>query len=254
MAALQWRELGWWSLIHPCQVEVSSLPTGFTDGQEAPCCLLFLAFLLGGREAALVRSNWLSLEGRVAGIILPVGEQPRFPKPMLAESEVYIKCGDGGGGILGGSGGHLQGGCGEAPGMGLHLGSKELESCGAAGESHSAALSVLRKPNRAFVHQEGPSMLPRVTQPSQASLDLWLLTVTQTVSFSVLPSLGSGQGGMVPMRGREVRGVILLWRQLPDAVSVNTQKGQITLWVSCLLGYCTYACKVLFFSGVFTHA
>lgn len=92
-----------------------------------------------------------------------------------------------------------------------------------------------------------------MTQPSQTSLDLWLLTVTQTFSFSVPPLLGSAQGGMVPVRGREVRGVILIWRQLPDAVSVNIQKDQIPLWVSCLLGYCTSACKVLFFSGVFTH-
>ena len=36
------------AVTNPCQVEVSSLTTGFTDGQEAPCCLLFLVFLLGG--------------------------------------------------------------------------------------------------------------------------------------------------------------------------------------------------------------
>jgi hypothetical protein len=102
----------------------------------------------------------LSLEGRVAGVIFPIGKPPQFPRLMLAESEVYIKCGDGGGGILGGAGGRTQGGCEETPGMGLHLESKELESRGAAVESHSAALSDLRNTNKAIVHQERPSMLP----------------------------------------------------------------------------------------------
>lgn len=99
----------------------------------------------------------LSLEGRVVGVIFTIGKHPLFSKLLLAESEVYIKCGDGGGDILGESSGHTQGGCRDPPGMDLHLGSEELEGSGAA------ALSLLRKPHKAFVHQEGPSAHPRVT-------------------------------------------------------------------------------------------
>lgn len=114
---------------------------------------------------------------------------------MLAESEVYIKCGDGWGGILGGSGGCVQGGCGEAPGMGLHLGSKEMESCGAAVESHSAALSVLRKPNTAFVHQEGPSMLPRVPPPSQSTVSRSVASDSDTDRFLLCAPLAGFRTG-----------------------------------------------------------
>lgn len=77
------------ALTTPCQVVASSLLIGFTDWQEAPCCLLFLVCPSWAGKDVILRSNVFSLSGRaVVWITFSSLRHPLSPKVILEESEI----------------------------------------------------------------------------------------------------------------------------------------------------------------------
>lgn len=183
-------------------------------------------------------------------------KQPPSPKPILAESAICIKCGDGGDGIVGRSSGPAHR---EPPGSpqgaesGLHLASEEVKSCRASTDSHSASLSVPRKPRCGFCASRGAEYFSQRNMAKPCLAGSVTFEVTWAIPFSMLPSLGSGQGELTPSkRGREVHGVIRSWRQLPNAMFVSVWKGRIAQWVSGPLDSAHLLAKSCLFLG-FSH-
>lgn len=120
---------------------------------------IFSLFLLGGQGCSCPCQLCFHFKaGELLTLFFTAVKQPPSPKPILAESAICVKCGDGGGGIAGRSSvpahGEPQGAPRELR-SGLHLGSGMLKSCCASADSCSASLSGPRKPRRGFCASRG---------------------------------------------------------------------------------------------------
>lgn len=218
---------------------------------------IFSLFLLGGQSCSRPCQLCFHFKaGELLTLFFTAVKQPPSPKPILAESAICIKCSDGGDGIVGRSSGPAHREPPESPKgaeSGLHLGSEEVKNCRAPADSHSASLSVPRKPRCGFCASRGTEHFSQRNMAKPCLAGSVTSEVTWAISFSMLLSLGSGQGELTLSKlGGEVRGVIRSWRQLPNAMFVSVERSNCSVGERPA-GQCTFACKVLSFSGVFTH-
>lgn len=117
---------------------------------------IFSLLLLGGQSCSCPCQLCFRFKaGELLTLFFTAVKQPPSPKPILAESAIRIKCGDGGGGIVGRSRASTRGAPREPTGSCSLVFTWDLESCCASADSRSASLSGSRKPRRGFCASRG---------------------------------------------------------------------------------------------------